>query len=94
MKNPIDQEIPMHKRKKGKKLYTIEKRMTIEGADRRRRNEEERLQKEMKWSNWWTRYEKLKHVEQALKDINKKKANAPDWQVYLKDYEHRIVEKI
>ncbi len=93
MKNSIDQEIPAHKRKKGKKLYTIEKRLTVEGAENRRKKEEERIQREMEWSNWWSKYEKLKHVEQALENINKKKDNALEWQSYMKDYEYRIVER-
>lgn len=90
-KLPIDQEIPPHKRRKGKKLYTLERRLTPEGAERRRAQEEERIQKELPWSKWWTKYEKLKHTEQALADINKKKENASEWQNYLKDYEYRIV---
>jgi len=92
MKIQQENEVPIHKRKKGKKLFVIEKRLTLEGGERRRKQTESEIQKEMKWSNCWTKYEKRKHVEQALADINKKKENALSWQDYLKDYEFRIVE--
>lgn len=88
-----DQEIPLHKRKKGKKLFTIYKRLTPEGADRRRKKLEEEIKKEMAWSKYWGKYEKLKNVEQALENVEKQKRIAPEWQSYLRDYEHKLVEK-
>lgn len=89
----VEQEIPKHKRKKGRKLYTIEKRLTPEGVERRRKKEEKKIYQALQWSKWWNKYEKLEHVKQALADINKKKGNALEWQNYLKDYEYRIVSK-
>jgi len=89
-----ENEIPKHRRKKGKKIHRIESRLTPEGAQRRRDKEEECIQKEMEWSDDFTKYEQLKHAEQALEDIEKKKRNAShNWyDRYLKDYEHRIKE--
>lgn len=89
-----ENEIPKHRRKKGKKIHRIEKRLTPKGAKRRRDAEEERIQKEMKWSDDYGRYEQLKHAEQALEDIEKKKKYSTNnwWNARLSDYEHRIKE--
>jgi len=93
MRQVEENEVPLHKRKKGKRLYTIEKRLTPEGAERRRQREEDQIQLQSQWSPWWSKYEKLKNVEQALENINMKKKNASHFHAYLKDYEYRIVEK-
>ncbi|MBT6050045.1 MAG: hypothetical protein HOG49_24875 [Candidatus Scalindua sp.] len=97
-----DEEIPKHKRKKGKKPFRIEERLTEKGAQRRRDKEEERIQKDMKWSDGYTKYETLKHAQQALEDIERKKKGAQhvashqqyfSWYSYsLVDHEHRIKE--
>ena len=91
-----EREIPKYKRKKGKKIHRIESRLTPEGAQRRRDKEEEKIQKEMEWSDGYTKYEHLKHAEQALMDIEKTKKrvsrNCNWWDARLKDYEHRIKE--
>lgn len=89
----LDHEIALYKRRKGKKLFTIFERLTSEGADRKRKKCEEDIKEEQKWSKWWSKYEKLKSVEQALESIEKQKRIAPGWRSYLRDYEHKIVEK-
>lgn len=90
MTNKTEQEIPLHKRKKGKKLFILESRLTPEGAQRLRDKLEDEIKRGMHWSNWWNKYEKLKDAEQALDDINKKKKRSLAWQTYLKDREYRI----
>jgi len=98
-----ENEIPKHKRKKGKKPFRIEQRLTEKGAQRRRDLEEKRIKKEMEWSDGWTKYETLKAAQQALDDIEKKKKNTEvldkgiqgifSWYSYsLVDHEHRIKE--
>ena len=97
-----ENEIPKHKRKKGKKPFRIEQRLTEKGAQRRRDLEEKRIKKEMEWSDGWTKYETLKAAQQALDDIEKKKKNSEvykgDQGIFsfysytLVDHEHRIKE--
>ncbi len=97
-----ENEIPNLRRKKGKKPFRIEERLTEKGAQRRREKEEKCIQKDMEWSNGWTKYETLKHAQQALEDIERKKKGAQhvadhqeyfSWYGYsLVDHEHRIKE--
>jgi hypothetical protein len=89
----IDQteEIPLHKRKKGKKRFLIQSRLTPEGLERKIGEYRERLQKQMKWSSWG-KYEKLRDAETALSDINKKKNTSPSWYNPYKNKEYRIIE--
>lgn len=87
----LEQEIPLHKRKKGKKRFQIQSRLTQQGIERRIKELRERLEKEMQWSHWCGRYEKLRDAEQSLSDINKKKNTSPTWYNPYQDREYRIV---
>lgn len=79
-----------HKRKKGKKIFRLEKHLTPEGAQKRRDKLEAEILKESKWHDDWGKYEKENHAKQALENINHKK-NSGGWMGhYYKDYEYRI----
>lgn len=93
MKVQQEQEIPPHKRKKGRKNFVLQARLTPEGLERKMKEHRERLEKDLLWSGGYSRYEKLRDAEQALKDINKRKNDNSFWGTYYRDKEYRIVDK-
>ncbi len=90
----IENEIAPHRRKKGRKNFLLECRLTPKGFERKMKEYRKRLEKEMQWSDGYSRYEKLKDAEHALKDISKRKSSNSFWGEYYGDREYRIVEKI
>ncbi len=93
MKVPQDQEIAPHRRKKCKKHFSIQSRLTPEGLEKKMREHRERLEKDLQWSGGYSKYEHLRDAEQALSDINrKKKGDNSFWDHYYRDKEHKIVD--
>lgn len=90
----IENEIAPHRRKKGKKHFSIGSKLTPEGFERTMKKHRERLEKELQWSGGYTKYEHLKDAKQALKDINKRKKGGSSsfWDDYCRDREYRIVD--
>ncbi len=95
MKHKPENEVAKHRRKKGNKPFIIQKKMTTMEAERRTRNEQERIAREMKWTDGYTKYETRKAAEQALEKINKQKRYRTDLNMfcYHVGYDHKIVDK-
>lgn len=91
MKHKPENEVPRHKKKKGRKYFKILHRMTKEEAHRQRVKFEAGLLKELEWGDGWSNYETLKQAEQALEAIEKQKASALGYS-YYRGKEHKIID--
>ena len=87
-----ENEIPPHKRKKGKKVFKIQTRLTQAGFQRKMKEARERLEKEMAWGGWYTKYEKLKDAQASLRDFDKKSKDTHGYHYYYKDMEARLLD--
>lgn len=81
------EESPLHKRKKGKKEYKLQSRLTPQGAERNLNRIRERNEKSMQWAGW-NQYEKLKEAAQAIERCGKN-----FYGEYHDDYEYRIIDQ-
>ncbi len=89
----IENEVAPHRRKKGKKHYSLQCRLTPEGFERKMKEHAERLKHDMKWSGGYSRYERLKDAEHAFADIaRRQKNNHTFWGDYHRDREYRIID--
>jgi len=89
----VENEIPAHKRKKGKKVFRIESRLTVEGYNREVQEYADRLKGDLEWSSGYSKYEKLKDVEAAFKDSIKKRSSGTGYSYYhYKNREFRIMD--
>jgi guanylate kinase len=86
-----DEIIAKHRRKKGQKPFVIQRRMTASEADRRIQKEYDRIMKEREWDTTYTKYETEQRAEQALGDIEKKKAHTGGFN-HHRGYDHRIID--
>jgi hypothetical protein len=90
-KHKPENESPKHQRKKARKYFKIQHRMTREEAHRQRVKLEASILKDMEWSDGWSNYESLKQAEQALEDIKKQQANTTGY-CYYRGKQHRVVD--
>ncbi len=89
----IENEIAPHRRKKGRKHFSLQCRLTPEGFEKKMKEHAERLRQDMKWSGGYSKYESLKGAEQALSDIARRQTNDHSfWGDYHREREYKIVD--
>ncbi len=93
MNTILEEEIPKHRRKKGRKHFAIECRLTPEGLERKVREYRTRIEGDLKWLGGYSKYEKLRDAERALEGMNKRKNSSTYWGDYYRDREYRIIKK-
>jgi hypothetical protein len=87
-----DEIIAKHRRKKGKKPFVIQRKMTASEAYRRIQEEYTRIMREhSEWDTTFTKYETEQQASQALGDIEKKKAHDSGFN-HHRGFDHRIID--
>jgi hypothetical protein len=93
MKNIVDEQVANHRRKKGKKNFYIECRLTKEGFDVSMAKHKEKLLKKMEWHTYWGKYEKKKDADNAVESLNKKQRTNPSWYNPIEGNEFKVCEE-